>query len=82
MRRAARVDATAKDLVKAAKQMGADYLPLNSVVDGLLLYRSRVLVVDWKSKGGTLTEDQARLSARGWPIHYISTVEQLQAVLQ
>lgn len=81
MRRAARVDSTATDLVKAARQLGCLYLPLNSVVDGLLLHRGRVFVVDWKSRGGDLTPAQGRLVAAGWPICFVSSVEQLQRVL-
>jgi hypothetical protein len=76
-RRAARIDATARDLTRKARDLGADVLPLNGTVDALVLYRGRVLVVDWKSKGGTLTDDQARLVARGWPIHFVSTEQQL-----
>jgi ATP-dependent exoDNAse (exonuclease V) beta subunit len=81
MRRAARIDNTAKDLVKAAKQLGADYLPLNAVIDGILYHRGAVYLVDWKSPKGTLTDDQARLTARGWPVRYISTIDQLQQLL-
>jgi ATP-dependent exoDNAse (exonuclease V) beta subunit len=81
MRRAARVDNTAKELVKAARQMGAEYLPLNHVIDGILLHRSRVHLIDWKSKGGTLTPDQAKLVAAGWPIKFVQTVDQLVALL-
>jgi ATP-dependent exoDNAse (exonuclease V) beta subunit len=76
-RRAARIDSTARDLTKTARSLGADVLPLNGIVDCLVLHRRRVFVVDWKSKGGTLTEDQAKLVARGWPIHFVSTEQQL-----
>jgi hypothetical protein len=82
MRRAARVDNTAKALTAAAKQLGADYLPLNDVIDGILSFRGKTWLVDWKSPGGTLTPNQAKLVARGWPIRFISTVEQLQRLLQ
>ncbi len=83
MRRAARVDSTAPALVKAARQLGFQYVPLNAVVDGLLLHpKGRVVIVDWKSKGGTLTPDQAKLVASGWPIRFIQTPEQLAQLLQ
>jgi hypothetical protein len=81
MRRAARVDNTAKELTKAAKQLGADVLTLNGVVDALLLFRGRVWVIDWKSKGGTLTPAQAKLVASGWPIAFVSTEDQLFTLL-
>jgi ATP-dependent exoDNAse (exonuclease V) beta subunit len=82
MRRAARVDATSTALVKRARKLGAEYVPLNSIIDGLLFHRGRVYLVDWKSPGGSLTPDQAKLTARGWPIFYISTVEQLEGLLR
>jgi hypothetical protein len=80
-RYAARIDNTAKTLVKHAKQLGADYHSLNGTIDGLLFYRGRVHLVDWKSPGGTLTDDQAKLVARGWPIAFVSTTGQLEALL-
>ena len=82
MRRAARIDSTATALIAAAKQLGARYMPLNGIVDGLLLVGGRVLIVDWKSPGGTLTDDQAKLTAAGWPIYYLSTVDQVQVLLR
>lgn len=82
MKYARRIDQTAPALVKAAKQMGADVVPINGVIDALLLYRGRLLLIDWKAPGGTLTDAQARLTARGWPIHYVSTVDMLQRLLQ
>ncbi len=82
MRRAARIDNTARDLVKAAKQLGFKVLPLNGVVDSLLLdKRGRVRIIDWKSPGGTLTPDQCKLVAAGWPIFFVSSVDQLQQLL-
>jgi ATP-dependent exoDNAse (exonuclease V) beta subunit len=81
MRRAARIDATATELVKHAKALGADYLPLNGVLDGILYHRGRIFLVDWKSPQGTLTPAQARLSARGWPIAYCTTTDQLERLL-
>jgi ATP-dependent exoDNAse (exonuclease V) beta subunit len=80
-RRAARIDATAPALVKLAKSLGADYLPLNGIVDGILWHRGAYRLVDWKSKGGTLTDAQARLVARGWRIDFVSTEAQLKALL-
>lgn len=87
MRRAAKVDSTAKDLVYAARQMGAKVMPLNVVVDALVLHKGRVFVVDWKTPHGTRnpklvrTHAQMALEAEGWPIHYISDVEGLAAML-
>ena len=78
MRRAARVDATAKDLIAYAKSLGFDYLPINGVVDGVLVFGGfRACVVDWKSPGGDLTPAQSKLVARGFPIRFVSKPEQL-----
>ena len=82
MRRAARTDNTAANLVKATKQLGAKYLPLNSVVDGVIQWKDRTILVDWKSKGGTLTPAQAKLVAEGWRIEFVSTPEQLEDLLR
>jgi hypothetical protein len=81
LRRAARVDNTARELTKAARAVGAQVEPLNGVVDALVLHRGRVFIVDWKSKGGTLTPAQAKLVASGWPISFISTEDQLFTLL-
>jgi ATP-dependent exoDNAse (exonuclease V) beta subunit len=79
-RQAARTDNTAKALRAYAEDLGFVVVVLNGIVDCLLVWGTRVLVVDWKSKGGTLTNDQAKLVARGVPIKFISTPDQLDAL--
>jgi ATP-dependent exoDNAse (exonuclease V) beta subunit len=81
MRRAARTDLTAASLVKLARQMGAVYVALNSVVDGLLWWRGRWYVIDWKSPKGTLTEAQGRIVASGAKIEFVSSEQQLKDLL-
>jgi hypothetical protein len=82
MRRAARIDNTAKDLVKAAKQLGFRHHHLGGVLDCLLMdKRGRVHLVEWKSPGGTLTPDQVKLVAAGWPVRFVQDVHQLQQLL-
>jgi uncharacterized protein (DUF697 family) len=81
MRRAARVDTTAKDLVKCARQLGCVVLPVNGVVDALVWHRGQTFAIDWKSKGGTLTPAQAKLVAQGAKIYFVSTQQQLMDVL-
>ena len=76
-----RPDTTSKTLIAYAKQLGAEYLPLDGAIDGLLLHRGAVHLVDWKTPGSTLTETQAKLTASGWPIRYISVPEQLKELL-
>lgn len=78
MRRAARIDNTATALIAYARSIGFAYLPVNGVVDGVLVLGGfRAAVVDWKSAGGTLTDAQAKLVASGFPIRFVSTPEQL-----
>jgi hypothetical protein len=82
MRRAARIDATAPALVQYAKSIGFDYLPINGVIDGVLAYGSRAVVIDWKSPGKDLTPAQSKLVARGFPLKVIHKAEQLDQLKQ
>lgn len=83
MRRAARVDNTAKALRSYAESLGFVVVPINGVIDCLLVWGAdRVVICDWKSKGGTLTPDQAKWVAKGTPIRFISTPAQLDALKQ
>lgn len=81
MRRAAKVDSTAPALVKRARELGALYLPLNGDVDGVLQFRGRTVLVDWKSPKGHLTPKQGRLVAMGWQIAFVSSENQLDELL-
>jgi hypothetical protein len=78
--KAARVDNTSKANRAYAESLGFVVVVLNSVVDCLLCWGTTVFIVDWKSKGGTLTPDQAKLVAKGVPIRFITTPEQLDAL--
>ena len=80
MRRAARIDNTAKALIAYAESLGFVYLPINGTVDGVLAWGQTTTVVDWKSKGGELTPAQAKLVAKGFPVRFISKPEQLDAL--
>jgi ATP-dependent exoDNAse (exonuclease V) beta subunit len=80
-RRAAKVDNTAKALRAYAESIAFQVVVINGVIDCLLVWGGvRVYIVDWKSKGGTLTDDQAKLVAKGIPIRFITTTEQLDAL--
>jgi hypothetical protein len=77
-----RVDTTAKTLIAAAKQFNARYAPADGTFDGVLwLPAGRIELVDWKSPGAGLTDSQAKLVAAGWPIRFISAIDQLQQLL-
>lgn len=81
MRRAARVDTTARDLTKLARELGAHVVLLNGVVDALIYWRGAVHVVDFKSPGGHLTPAQQRLVIDGFPVKFIATEQQLKDLL-
>lgn len=78
--KAARVDNTAKQLRAYAEQIGFTVVVLNTVIDSLLVWGALTFIVDWKSKGGTLTNDQMRLVAKGVPIRFITMPQQLDAL--
>jgi hypothetical protein len=78
--KAARVDNTAKALRAYAESIGFVVVVINGVIDCLLVWGTKVFIVDWKSKGGTLTPDQGKLVAKGVPIRFITMPEQLDAL--
>lgn len=88
MRRAAKVDSTARDLVQAARQMGAKVLILNDVIDAAVLVRGNIYLVDWKTPRGKRnprmirTHRQMELEAEGWPIRYIGTLDGLERLVR
>lgn len=81
--RAARIDRTAPVLVAAIKRLGSEWLPWpGGPVDGFILWRGQVLMVDFKATGTSRrTKKQQALVASGWPIHFVSTCNQLLDVL-
>ena len=87
MSRAEKIDSTDRELVKAARQMGAKVLVLNGVIDAALLIRGRVERVDFNTPCGKkqprvkLTEAQARLLNEGWPIRLVADLDGLKRIL-
>lgn len=76
-----KVDATAKALTAACKQLGVECAPLGGAIDAVIWWGPVVRLIDWKTPGKSITDSQGKLVARGLPIAFISTVEQLQAVV-
>lgn len=72
-----RSDTGSKELIAYAKSLGFDYEPWGGAIDGALAWGDTVILVDWKSKGGTLTPSQQRIIARGFPVRFVTRVEQL-----
>lgn len=83
MRRAARIDNTAKALTAYLKdQPGVVYWPINADVDGLAWVGTNVAVIDWKSPGGALTDTQAKMVAKGCRIWFLTTTDHVDAMLR
>jgi len=75
-----RTDNGSKALIAYAKSLGFDYEHMGGAIDGALAWGSTAILVDWKSKGGTLTPAQQRLVARGFPVRFIQTAAQIDAL--
>ena len=75
-----RPDAGSKELIAYAESLGFLYEHFGGALDGALAWGQTVVLIDWKSKGGTLTPAQQRLMARGFPVRYISQPAQLDAL--
>ena len=84
-RYAAKRDTTEREILRALAAVGADYLLLDAF-DVLCLYRGQVYMLECKtpqSKKGTVrkTKSQRDLTARGWPVYYVSDAQMaLQAI--
>ena len=85
MRRAGRVDASAKELIATAKACGCQWLPWpNGPIDGVLWQpsRQRLALVDFKSATGRKTARQLWLEADGWPILFLRTIDDVVSAMQ
>lgn len=75
-----RTDNGSKALIKYAESIGFVYCAVEGVIDGVLALGQQTVAIDWKSKGGTLTTNQQRLIAKGFPLRFLSKPEQLDAL--
>jgi hypothetical protein len=77
-----RQDRTARDLIAEARAYGAMYLPIDGVIDGILLFRDRPpILVDWKAPKAKRTARQMKLVLEGWPIFFVENSDQLRQLL-
>jgi hypothetical protein len=77
-----RVDLTAKGLQEEAARLGVRYAPADGRFDGVLwMPDSAIKIVDWKSPGADLTPSQVKMVAAGWPIQFISAIDQLHQLI-
>lgn len=72
-----RRDNGSKALEKYAADLGFVVHAEAGAIDAHLALGQKIVAVEWKSKGGTLTPSQQRLIARGYPVRFIQSPEQL-----
>ena len=75
-----RPDTTAKALSAYAVQCGLTIIDVGHPFDALAVYGDVQKAIDWKTPGGTLTDSQAKLVARGLRLRFVSTPEQVDAL--
>lgn len=75
-----RSDTGSKALKAYAESLGFVAHSEGGTVDCYLAFGDRIVAVEWKSKGGTLTPRQQRLLVRGFPIRFISSAQQISAL--
>ena len=81
MRRAANIDTSSKPLVAHLKTQGIGYAHVGGAFDGLAFLLEVAFPVEWKTPGKeTLTPAQLRLIAKGCPVKFLSTPEQVEAL--
>ena len=76
MTRAAKRDASEPGIIAALERSGCMVYQMDRPVD-LMVYRARRLyLLEVKSKGGSLTDDQEEFLAAGWPVTVVWSPEQ------
>jgi hypothetical protein len=77
-----RVDTGSHALIEQAEALGAQYLSIGGVIDGILFFKGITLLVDWKGPKTPLTKKQQELKELGWPIHFIRNTDELIELLR
>jgi hypothetical protein len=75
-----RSDNGSKALKQYAEDLGFVVHSEGGAIDAYLSLGQRIAAVEWKSKGGELTKSQQRLIAKGFPIRFVQTPAQLDAL--
>lgn len=75
-----RRDNGSKALEKYAEDLGFVVHSEGGAIDAYLALGQQIVAVEWKSKGGTLTPSQQRIIAKGFPVRFVSTPAQLDAL--
>lgn len=77
-----RADTTAKALTAEAQRLGLGVAQAGSPCDALVWYGRVLVAVDWKSpdSGHTLTDAQIKLVSKGFPVRFVGTVAQVEAL--
>lgn len=77
MRRAAKIDDSQTEIVKALRAVSVSVEIIGKPLDLLLCHRGETALMECKSEGGRFTKDQVEFIAR-WPgkIHVAKTAEE------
>lgn len=75
-----RRDNGSKVLEAYAQSLGFVVHAEAGAIDAYLAWGQQIVAVEWKSKGGTLTPTQQRIIAKGFPVRFIGSPEQIDAL--
>lgn len=78
-----RTDTGSAALIELLEASGIGYVALGGCIDGAAYYRGTVALVDWKAKPTSAkTKTQQKLEAKGVPIHFVATAEDVRELVQ
>lgn len=77
----AKRDANEGQIIAAFEALGCMVQRLDTPCDLLVLNRGTVMLVEVKTKRGTLTKDQ-QLFAQWWPMHVVKSADEAIALVQ
>lgn len=79
-RYAVKRDRSEPAILDALTRVGADYLLLD-LIDVLVLFRGQLFLLECKTGKGRRTRNQAVLVQRGWPLAFVSSVDDALAAI-
>jgi hypothetical protein len=76
VRRAARIDVTQQEIVRALRRAGALVWIVGKEIDIVCQFRQRIVLMDAKRPKGRLTVTQERMQRDGWEIAFPASAEE------
>ena len=76
-----RVDAGSKALTALARKSGVEVEPINGSIDAIWWLGTVVRLVDYKGTHDAITSKQGSLIARGCPLRFVSSSDQVLALV-